>query len=79
MDTLVAAASIWNCISCRVVFRVEFVWIVDMQRLDVIVTSVKKAITVIQPNRLQVAKYASVSTYAYYFWFVFISILKRSK
>lgn len=64
MDTRDVAVSIWNCINFRAVYRVVFAWIVDMQQLDVIATTAKKAIIAIHPNQLAIVKCASVSNFA---------------
>lgn len=61
MDTRDVADSTWNCTSFLAVYRVAFAWIVDMQQLDDTVTIAKRAITVIHPNQLAIAKCANVS------------------
>lgn len=53
--------STWSCTSYRVVFRVEFVWIVDMIRPDDTVITAKRAFTEIQQNQSPTKRRADVS------------------
>jgi DNA-binding XRE family transcriptional regulator len=64
--------SIWSCTSYPVVFRVEFVWIVDTIRLDDIAITAKRDSTEIQPSQSPTKKHADVSSRSWFFAFVLL-------
>lgn len=65
-DTPDAVVSIWSCTSYRVVFRVEFVWIVDTTQPDGIAITAKRDSTEIQQNQSPTKRHADVSSRSWF-------------